>query len=61
MTDPAGGMTNAERLLATIEIQQLAHRYAVALDARDIDAFECTAPAGRVQAKQPAGAACACP
>lgn len=32
-------MTDAERLLATVEIQQLAHRYAVALDARDLDAL----------------------
>lgn len=30
-------MTDAERLLATVEIQQLAHRYAVYLDARDLD------------------------
>ena len=30
-------MTDAERLLATVEIQQLAHRYAVSLDARDLD------------------------
>ena len=30
-------MTDAERLLATLEIQQLAHRYAVHLDARDLD------------------------
>jgi SnoaL-like domain len=30
-------MTDAERLLAIVEIQQLAHRYAVYLDARDLD------------------------
>ena len=30
-------MTDAERLLATVEIQQLAHRYAVYVDARDLD------------------------
>jgi ketosteroid isomerase-like protein len=30
-------MTGAERLLAIVEIQQLAHRYAVHLDARDLD------------------------
>ncbi|MBM4385942.1 MAG: nuclear transport factor 2 family protein [Deltaproteobacteria bacterium] len=30
-------MTDAERLLAILEIQQLAHRYAVSLDARDLD------------------------
>jgi ketosteroid isomerase-like protein len=39
MTDPPGGTPDAERLLATVEIQQLAHRYAVALDARDLDAL----------------------
>jgi len=32
-------MTDSERLLATVEIQQLAHRYAVSLDARDLDAL----------------------
>jgi ketosteroid isomerase-like protein len=32
-------MTDPEPLLATIEIQQLAHRYAVSLDARDLDAL----------------------
>jgi hypothetical protein len=32
-------MTDPERLLASVEIQQLAHRYAVALDARDLDAL----------------------
>jgi ketosteroid isomerase-like protein len=32
-------MTNAERALAIVEIQQLAHRYAVSLDARDLDAL----------------------
>lgn len=32
-------MTDAERLLAIVEIQQLAHRYAVHLDARDLDAL----------------------
>jgi len=32
-------MTDSERLLASVEIQQLAHRYAVALDARDLDAL----------------------
>ena len=32
-------MTNAERALAIVEIQQLAHRYAVYLDARDLDAL----------------------
>jgi ketosteroid isomerase-like protein len=32
-------MTDSERLLATLEIQQLAHRYAVHLDARDLDAL----------------------
>jgi hypothetical protein len=30
-------MTDAERMLAIVEIQQLAHRYAVYLDARDLD------------------------
>jgi hypothetical protein len=30
-------MTDVERLLAIVEIQQLAHRYAVYLDARDLD------------------------
>ena len=30
-------MLPAERLLATVEIQQLAHRYAVYVDARDLD------------------------
>jgi hypothetical protein len=30
-------MTDTERLLAIVEIQQLAHRYAVYLDARDLD------------------------
>jgi ketosteroid isomerase-like protein len=30
-------MTDVERLLAITEIQQLAHRYAVYLDARDLD------------------------
>ena len=30
-------MTDAERLLATVEIQQLAQRYAVYVDARDLD------------------------
>jgi hypothetical protein len=30
-------MTDAERLLATVEIQQLVFRYAVYLDARDLD------------------------
>ncbi len=30
-------MTDVERLLALAEIQQLAHRYAVYLDARDLD------------------------
>ena len=30
-------MTDAERLLAIVEIQQLAHRYAVYVDARDLD------------------------
>jgi ketosteroid isomerase-like protein len=32
-------MTDAERLLAIVEIQQLAHRYAIHLDARDLDAL----------------------
>lgn len=32
-------MTEAERLLARFEIRELAHRYAVALDARDLDAL----------------------
>ena len=32
-------MTDSERLLAIVEIQQLAHRYAVSLDARDLDAL----------------------
>jgi hypothetical protein len=32
-------MTDSERLLASVEIQQLAHRYAVSLDARDLDAL----------------------
>jgi len=32
-------VTSAERLLATVEIQQLAHRYAVYVDARDLDAL----------------------
>jgi ketosteroid isomerase-like protein len=32
-------MTDVERLLAIIEIQQLAHRYAVYLDARELDAL----------------------
>jgi hypothetical protein len=32
-------MTDTERLLAIVEIQQLAHRYAVHLDARDLDAL----------------------
>jgi hypothetical protein len=32
-------MTDPEPLLATIEIQQLAHRYTVSLDARDLDAL----------------------
>jgi hypothetical protein len=30
-------VTDAERLLATLEIQQLVHRYAVYVDARDLD------------------------
>jgi hypothetical protein len=30
-------VTDAERLLATLEIQQLAHRYAVYVDARELD------------------------
>jgi len=30
-------MTDSERLLAIVEIQQLAHRYAVYVDARDLD------------------------
>ena len=32
-------MTDTERMLASVEIQQLAHRYAVSLDARDLDAL----------------------
>jgi hypothetical protein len=32
-------MTDVERMLAIVEIQQLAHRYAVHLDARDLDAL----------------------
>jgi hypothetical protein len=30
-------VNETERWLATVEIQQLAHRYAVYVDARDID------------------------
>ncbi len=30
-------MTEVERMLATVEVQQLAHRYAVYVDARDLD------------------------
>lgn len=32
-------MTDTERLIAIVEIQQLAHRYALHLDARDLDAL----------------------